>query len=422
MDWLRPYGLVINGVLERGLEIAIVDGVIQEIRASTHKPEPFVISPAFVNAHSHLEYRGMQDAIDHPEYFGWIYELSRLKPLESPEYVREQCDLAARENRITGVAMIGEHSDRLGSAEAMTKHRLGGWIFQEVITSGSPDVGATVALIKKRLEETKAILDFGQESQNLGSGSLAQRDTSLDREVGELANRVSRLSEANIFASLSPHAYFTVAREVLQALGENKEPISIHVAESVHESNLTKFGTGPIAERRNAQGVHYDVYGLSVVAVLNDLGVLRKGVQCVHCCDVDDTDIEIMTKRGVTIAHCPRSNVRLQCPIAPIREFLDAGITVGLGLDSPASGGPINMFAEMRSALAVAENRGKPLTGEEVWRMATSQGYKSFGKPGPNEWDIYEGSATPLISINISGATNFAELIDLGTPSAVSWI
>ncbi len=421
-DWIRPYGLIINGVLERGLELAIVNGTIQEIRASTQPSESFILSPAFVNAHSHLEYRGMLDQIDHPEYYEWIYELARLKTLESPEYVREQCNIAAIENRNAGVAWIGEHSDRPGSAEAMIKHGLGGWIFQEVITSGSEDIAATLAKIERRLEETRATLSFAAEQFSSLSGSLAKRNTYLDREVGELANRVSRLNEVNIFASLNPHAYFTVDHESLQYLGSLDTPSSIHVAETKHESNFTKYGTGPIAERRTARGVPFEVYDQTVVEVLDNLGVLRPGMQCVHCCDVDEADIAIMASRGVTIAHCPRSNVRLQCPEAPVREFLDAGITVGLGLDSPASGGVIDMFAEMRSALAVSERRNKPLTAEEVWRMATSEGYRSFGQPSEAPWDIYVGSSTPLIRIHVDGVKSVEELIELGNPSKVSWI
>jgi 5-methylthioadenosine/S-adenosylhomocysteine deaminase len=361
-DWIRPFGMIIDGVLERGLEIAVVDGVVQDIRATTDPCEPFILSPAFVNAHSHLEYRGMLNQIEHPEYYEWIYELTRLKQLESAEFVREQCDLAAQENVRAGVKWIGEHSDRPGSAEAMSKHGLGGWIFQEVITAGSPDVDATIAAIESKLEATKATVAS---------------------------------------TSLSPHAYFTVNHDTLRRLGAQDAPISIHVAETEHETNFTKFGKGPIAERRMKFGVPFEVYNQSVVEVINDLGVLRPGTQCVHCCSVDDNDISILAGSGVTIAHCPRSNIRLQCPDAPVREFLAAGITVGLGLDSPASGGEIDMFAEMRAALEVSERRGKPLTGEEVWRMATSQGYRSFGRPSDTKWDIYVGSTIPLIRIGI---------------------
>lgn len=391
MSWLRPEGVIIDGVLECGLEVEIEDGVVQEIRASSHQPEPYVLSPAFVNAHSHLEYRGMLDQIPHPEYYEWIYELSRLKPLEQPEFVREQCQIAAQENRSTGIAWIGEHSDRPGSVEAMQEAGLGGWVFHEVLTSGTTDVRSVVNRVQER----------------------------LDNFLDEIDPNNS--SKPTIRASLNPHAYYTVDREILKELGANGQPSSIHLAETTHESNFTRTGTGPLADRRRSFGIPFDIYGESIVRVLDDLGILRPGMQCVHCCDVEGDDIGLLAVRGVTIAHCPRSNVRLQCPIAPVREFLDAGITVGLGLDSPASGGKIDMFAEMRSALDVSQERGAPVTPEEVWRMATRDGYWSFGDPN-GSWDIEVGSSTPLIGIQVAGADSIENLIRQGEPSKVFWV
>ncbi len=413
MDWLHPFGLIINGVLERGLEIAVVDGIIQEIRSSNHKPEPFVLSPAFVNAHSHLEYRGMLDQIEHPEYYEWIYELTRLKSLETEEFVREQCTRAARENVEAGVAWIGEHSDRPGSAEAMVRHGLGGWIFQEVITAGSPDPATTLTDIEAKLFRTTNVLA----AENLSEANQVKMPLRMERPVSEERSEPGegKTTRLRIGSSLSPHAYFTVDHNTLRHLGASNQPSSIHLAETVHESNFTHSGKGPLAERRDAKGIKYEIYGQSVTEVLDDLGVLRPGMQCVHCCDVNQHDIEILAKRGVTIAHCPRSNFRLQCPNAPVREFLDAGITVGLGMDSPASGGKIDMFAEMRAALSTSNRRGKPLTAEEVWRLATSEGYRSFGHPGQTKWDIFEGSATPLKRIKTNGATNLKDLILLGS-------
>jgi cytosine/adenosine deaminase-related metal-dependent hydrolase len=393
-DWLRPYGLIIGGVLEQGLELLIDEGVVYDIRPSSKPPEPFILSPAFVNAHSHLEYRGMLDQIQHPEYYEWIYELMRLKTLETEDFVREQCRIAALENRRTGIAWVGEHSDRPGSAEALRDQGIGGWIFQEVITTGSTNIPETLLGCQQKLEKTRE------------GFLLSKRDHNQEIVKG---------------ASLSPHAYFTVARDVLTQLGNSQQPISIHVAETTHETNFTKYGQGPIAERRRSFGVPFETYDQSVVEVLNDLGVLRPGTQCVHCCDVSETDIDIFKKSGVTIAHCPRSNVRLQCPSAPVREFLDAGITVGLGMDSPASGGKIDMFDEMRAALQVSHERGKPLTAQEVWRMATSEGYQSFGPPKTSQWDIYAGSSTPLIKINLH-STSLQALIEQANPSHVEWL
>ncbi|MBS1729066.1 MAG: amidohydrolase family protein [Armatimonadetes bacterium] len=438
-DWLRPLAVVIDGQLEFGLEVLVSpDRVVEAIRSSSRPPSSFVLSPAFVNAHSHLEYRGMQDQIPHPEYYEWIYELTRLKPLESPAFVREQCRLAARENRRSGVAWIGEHSDRPGSAEAMLEADLGGWIFHEVITSGSPDVDARLAELNAKLANSAKLLSqstnrdtpFTREgsvsgtnresTDSLGHSALSTPHSALTdtpNSPNDTADCQPPTANSLIGTSLNPHAYFTVARDVLRELGANQQPSSIHVAETVHESNFTRTGTGPIADRRRSYGVPFDIYGQSVVEVLDDLGVLRPGMQCVHCCDVDARDIEIMAARGVTVAHCPRSNVRLQCPPAPVREMLDAGLIIGLGMDSPASGGAIDMFAEMRAALKVSRERGAPVSAVEVWRMATGDGYRSFGEPGNTAWGIYPGSSTPLIRISIDDAKTIDEVIEHGRVS-----
>ena len=50
------------------------------------------------------------------------------------------------------------------------------------------------------------------------------------------------------------------------------------------------------------------------------------------------------------MAHCPRSNVHLHCGRAPLEALRDAGARVGLGTDSPASGGDYDLRAEARAA------------------------------------------------------------------------
>src|SRR5262249_13723713 len=153
-------------------------------------------------------------------------------------------------------------------------------------------------------------------------------------------------------------------------------------------------------------------------------GLVRPGAQFVHCCAIEHDDVHLLANHRVTVAHCPRSNVRLKCPVAPVREMLDAGILVGLGLDSPASSGPIGMFAEMRSALSVSMERGKPVTPEEVWRMATSMGADSLRAAVPElpKWRIEPGSQVPLIAIHLSTAQTVDDLIQRGTPDKVKWV
>src|SRR4051794_25150175 len=99
MELLRPYGLVIDGRLELGLELLLADGVIQEVRPHTGIPDSFVVSAAFVNAHSHLEYRGLQGKLDAEEYWPWIHQITMAKQGQSLDEVRDDARLAAAENR-----------------------------------------------------------------------------------------------------------------------------------------------------------------------------------------------------------------------------------------------------------------------------------------------------------------------------------
>jgi 5-methylthioadenosine/S-adenosylhomocysteine deaminase len=205
--------------------------------------------------------------------------------------------------------------------------------------------------------------------------------------------------------------------EMLARLGCGGEPISVHVAESEYERELFEGGTGPLAEM--IAGAGKPLPERPLFEVLREAGCLRPGAQLVHCCDLRSDEIEAVAASGATVAHCPRSNRALGCPPAPVRELLDAGVTVGLGLDSAASSGLIDIFAEMRAALTAAESRGRPLLPEEVWRMATVSGANSLGKDG---WDVQPNGEAPLIKIAAGPVSNVGELIEKGKPEMIEWV
>ena len=238
----------------------------------------------------------------------------------------------------------------------------------------------------------------------------------------KLAKASQSLEEAKaVFGSsvyLNPHAPWTVHHETLQWLAKESERISIHVAESVHENEYFKDSKGPIAAACEKFGITHP-HARSAVEYLDSVSLLRSGVQLVHACDVDSEDIELMAEKQVSVAHCPRSNEALDCPRAPIREMLDAGIQIGLGLDSVATSGPIDFFAEMRAAIKVSEARGAPVTPEEVWRMATTMGASSLGR---DHWEIKPGGNPPLIAIYAESAHHIEDVILEGAPKQVDWL
>lgn len=379
---IRPSGLVLNGNLELGLELLLDDGKIAEIRPQTGMPDPFVASVPFVNAHSHLEYRGLQGEIHETEYWPWIRELTRRKALQTLEEVAEDCRAAATENRATGVGLIGEHTDRPGAMAALREAGILVAGFQELIT-------------------------FNEQ--------LDPAEKRAATESKKVANEAI-LGETMHWAL---HAPYTVDEATLREFADLKDRISIHVAETEDENLFFLHGSGRIADFYAAHGFAPRKADRTAVGYLHALGLLRPGVQLVHGCAMSTEDIALLKGSGVSLAHCPRSNEHLGCPKASIKSVLAAGVPVGIGLDSPASSGPIDMFAEMRMALHVAHHGPGTLTPETVWRMATSMGAQSLGVEG---WDLREGWSGPILAIDLGFAHTIEEMIEHGTPEHVRWI
>jgi 5-methylthioadenosine/S-adenosylhomocysteine deaminase len=106
------------------------------------------------------------------------------------------------------------------------------------------------------------------------------------------------------------------------------------------------------------------------------------GVLAVHCVQVDDADIEVLAEHDVAIAYCPRCNAKLGMGTAPLQKFLERGLRVGIGTDSPASNNTVDEFDEMRIGLLI--QRG--LTGEAAFftaelfvRLATLDAARALG-------------------------------------------
>ncbi len=381
---LRPRLAYVDGSFRDDIEIALEwhgpDPTVAAIRYVAPGPgEDLLLSPAFCNAHSHLEYRGLMEADLPASYWDWIRELTLLKSQQRMEDVREHAHLAARENRLTGVGLIGEHSDRPFSGEALREQGIRGRIFQEVITfleSQSP---------QRKLETVR-------------ERAKAQREA-----FGGPVH-------------LSPHAPYTVDPETLAWLGSLGEPVSIHVAETPLEDEWLLNGKGDIETLYTRFGIPSVRHGEGVVGYLRSMGLMRRSAQWVHGCAMRAELAVDLVKSGVTMAHCPVSNLRLGCPDAPVRAWLDAGLAVGLGLDSAASGGPVDMFAHMRAARDTAGRRGESLSAAEVWNMATTMGAASLGF---EDWSIEAGATVPLIAVQ--GVESPDQALE-ATPKDVVWV
>ena len=98
-----------------------------------------------------------------------------------------------------------------------------------------------------------------------------------------------------------------------------------------------------------------------------------------------DDEIKLLADRGVKVAHCPESNMKLASGTAPVVKMLEAGITVGLGTDGSASNNDVDMFGEMNSAAKIHKVAGwtrRPWTPPQPSGWQPSGGAAVLGADG----------------------------------------
>jgi cytosine/adenosine deaminase-related metal-dependent hydrolase len=131
-----------------------------------------------------------------------------------------------------------------------------------------------------------------------------------------------------------------------------------------------------LAETREEDAYCRELFGCTPVEYLERVGWVAGDVWCAHCVHLSDADVAAFASSGVGVAHCPTSNLRLGAGVAPVRDLLDAGARVGLGVDGTASNERGDLFAEVKQALLVARGRGggEALTARAALRLGTRGG------------------------------------------------
>jgi 5-methylthioadenosine/S-adenosylhomocysteine deaminase len=140
-----------------------------------------------------------------------------------------------------------------------------------------------------------------------------------------------------------------------------------------------------VAESKVQAAVGPRIYGKSLVAHLDEVGLLGPGFCAAHAVWLDDEDRRRLSDRGATVSHNPASNLKLGAGVAELRRLLDAGVTVALGTDGATSADTLNLFEVMRFASYLSRVREHPpeqwVTAREVLRAATESGARALGFP-----------------------------------------
>src|SRR6476619_4970660 len=157
-----------------------------------------------------------------------------------------------------------------------------------------------------------------------------------------LATRDAFRGEKLLTFTLAPHAPYTVGDEMLKRMAVLAEEIDVPIHCHLHET-----------KDEIAQGLAKD--GMRPFERLRRLGVVGPRLIAVHSVHLDEAELDAMALEGVTVAHCPSSNLKLASGIAPVAAMRRRGIRVGLGTDGAASNNRLDLFTEARSAALMAK-------------------------------------------------------------------
>lgn len=172
-----------------------------------------------------------------------------------------------------------------------------------------------------------------------------------------------------ISTAFAPHAPYTVSDQPLERMriiaDELDLPVHMHVHETADEV---------------AQAV--ENAGQRPLARLDELGLLTPGFMAVHMTQLEDEEIELCARTGLSVIHCPESNLKLASGFCPVARLHQAGVNLALGTDGAASNNDLDMFGEMRTAALLAKavaGDASRIPAEQALHMATLGGARALG-------------------------------------------
>tara|TARA_R110002096_G_scaffold65006_4_gene158360 strand:- start:92684 stop:94018 length:1335 start_codon:yes stop_codon:yes gene_type:complete len=290
-------------VVANGNKIVAVGGVeILQRYSSDHVIDANggIIMPGMINTHTHASmsvFRSLAD--DVPD------RLNRyIFPLEN-KMVSEE------------MVYIGAFHAAIEMAKAGVTTIVDMYLFEESAARAVKEIGLRGIM-------TQNIIKYPTADGEDGNAKLKLATALVEKYKGDEL----------ITPGYGPHAPHTVTKENLEkiaALSEKYDvPVSMHVAETQKE--FDKFQSD---------------FGMTPVEFLDSVGLLNERFIAAHSIFVTDSDIELMKRRDVGVAHNMVANIKSAKGVSPALKMFDDGLNIGLGTDGPMSGNTLDIIGQM---------------------------------------------------------------------------
>ena len=333
--------LLIKNVLlkDRKTDILVADGRFKSLCApegtradETLDAEGTAILPPFYNTHTHAAMSLLRGYADDMPLQKWLQDY--IWPYENKmtaQDIREGSRLAVREMIRTGTVFFSD-------------------MYFEI--------DQTIAVVQ----------EFGIRAA-IGVTFVDSHSKSQQADKLDMLRHWVDPSGGLITLTVAPHAIYTVSPDLLVKCADTARSLGLKL--HIH-----------LSETRQEVEDCLRAHGTTPVRYLDSLGFLGPDVIAAHVVHVDEEEAAILASRGVTIAHCPCSNMKLASGIFPYKLLHEAGCRITLGTDGDSSNNNLDMREEMKFAALLAKvSSGDPevLPAAEALEMATRSGAEAFG-------------------------------------------
>lgn len=237
-------------------------------------------------------------------------------------------------------------------------------------------------IIAKAFEKSNIALALCSGKNDIGGGT--------EKALEYIENAYLKYSNKNrLKYIIGLHAEYTCSDKLMEGVADlsakYSAPTYIHLAETLKE-------VGDCSVKR----------GLTPVEYLHKIGFFDNGGIIAHGVYLDKDDIALLNDKGVYVASCPSSNLKLASGVAPINALIKAGVNVALGTDGAASNNKLSMFREAYLLSCLQKERMKDaacISAETALAAATVKGYSALGFNGGR---IEKGADADMVLIDIS--------------------
>jgi 8-oxoguanine deaminase len=195
------------------------------------------------------------------------------------------------------------------------------------------------------LQASRGSMSLGESQGGLPPDSVVDTEEAI---LADSVRLIERYHDARPGAMtqivLAPCSPFSVTGELMK----QSAALARHYGVHLHTH---------LAETQDEEAFCLQKFGLRPVAYMESVDWVGNDVWFAHSVHVGQAEIDLYARTGCGVAHCPSSNMRLASGIAPVWEYMRAGVKLGLGVDGSASNDGSHMLAEARQAMLLARLR-----------------------------------------------------------------